>query len=54
MMGKMKDLVFEIEEMLMEEMPVDMIAETVGVPLAWVLEVKYDLIQDSIAVVGQG
>ncbi len=47
-MGKMKDLVFEIEEMLMEEMPVDMIAETVGVPLAWVLEVKYDLIRNSV------
>ena len=47
-MGKMKDLVFEIEELLMDEMPVDMIADTVGVPLAWVLEVKYDLIRNSV------
>jgi hypothetical protein len=50
-MGKMKDLVFEIEELLMEEMPVDMIADTVGVPLAWVLEVKYAIIAESTAAI---
>jgi hypothetical protein len=47
-MSKMSDLYIEIEELLMEEMPVNKIAEKTGVPLAWVLEVKYNLIQDAM------
>jgi hypothetical protein len=47
-MAKMKDLVIDIEDMLMDEMPVDRIVEKTGVPLAWVLELKYNLIQESV------
>jgi hypothetical protein len=43
-MSKMKDLYIEIEEALMQEMPVEKISETFGVPVAWVLEVKYEMI----------
>jgi hypothetical protein len=48
----MSELYIEIEELLMDEMPVDKIAEKTGVPLAWVLEVKYNLIAESTAVIG--
>lgn len=47
-MSKMKDLYIEIEDLLMDEMPVDRIVEKTGVPLAWVLEVKYNLIQNAM------
>jgi hypothetical protein len=50
-MARMKDLLIDIEEMLMDEMPVDRIVEKTGVPLAWVLEVKYNLIQNSVEAV---
>ena len=51
-MSKMKDLYIEIEDLLMDEMPVDRIVEKTGVPLAWVLEVKYNLIQDAMENIG--
>ena len=43
-MSKMKDLYTDIQEMLMDEMPVERIVESTGVPLAVVLEIKYDMI----------
>ena len=48
-MSTMSELYIEIEELLMDEMPVDQIVAKFGVPLAWVLEVKYELIQDAMA-----
>lgn len=50
-MSKMKDLFTDIQEMLMDEMPVERIVETTGVPLAVVLEIKYDMIAESVAYV---
>jgi hypothetical protein len=50
-MAKMKELMMDIEEMLMDEMPVDRIVEKTGVPLAWILEIKFNLILDSVEVV---
>ena len=44
----MKDMLIDIEEMLMEEMSVDRIVEKTGAPLNWILEVKRNLIQDSM------
>ena len=43
-MSKMNDLYIEIEELLMDEMPVEKISEKLGVPVGWVLEVKYNLL----------
>jgi hypothetical protein len=50
-MSKMKDLYTDIQEMLMDEMPVERIVESTGVPLAVVLEIKYDMIAESVAYV---
>lgn len=52
-MGKMKDIVMDIEELLMDEMPVEKVAEKVGVPVAWVLEVKYNLIATAEAYIAE-
>jgi hypothetical protein len=52
-MARMKDILMDIEDMLMDEMPVDKIVETLGVPLAWVLEVKYNLIGEALNNIGQ-
>ena len=46
-MAKMSELYIEIEEMLMDEMPVEKIADQFGIPLAWVLDVKYTLISEA-------
>lgn len=48
-MSKMKDLYIEIEELLMDEMAVEKISEKLGVPVGWVLEVKYNLLADVAA-----
>lgn len=47
-MSKMSELFIEIQEMLMDEMPVDQIVKKTGAPLDWVLQVKKTLIQDSM------
>jgi hypothetical protein len=43
----MSEIYIEIEELLMDEMPVEKIAEQVGVPMAWVLDLKYTLISEA-------
>ena len=47
-MAKMSELYIDIEEMLMDEMSVDDIVERTGVPLAWVLQVKQNIIDSSM------
>ena len=47
-MSKMKDMLMDIEEMLMDEMSVDEIAKRTGMPVAWILDVKRNLIDDSM------
>ena len=51
-MSKMKDLYIDIEEMLMDEMSVDEIANRTGMPVAWILEVKRNLIDESMENIG--
>lgn len=46
-MARMSEIYIEIEELLMDEMPVEKIAEQVGVPMAWVLDLKYTLISEA-------
>ena len=52
-MSKMKDLYTDIQEMLMDEMPVERIVESTGVPLAVVLEIKYDMIAAAEAYIAE-
>ena len=52
-MSKMNDLYIEIEELLMDEMPVEAISEKLGVPVAWVLEVKYATIAAAEAYIAE-
>lgn len=52
-MSKMKDLFTDIQEMLMDEMPVERIVESTGVPLAVVLEIKYDMIAAAEAYIAE-
>jgi hypothetical protein len=47
-MGKLKDMLIDIEEMLMDEMSVDEIANRTGMPVAWILEVKRNLLDESL------
>ena len=51
-MSKMKDMLIDIEEMLMEEMSVDEIANRTGMPVAWIIEVKRNLISDAMENIG--
>ena len=52
-MSKMNELYIEIEELLMDEMPVEKISEKLGVPVGWVLEVKYDLLATAEAYIAE-
>ena len=52
-MSKMNELYIEIEELLMDEMPVEKISEKLGVPVAWVLEVKYATIAAAEAYIAE-
>ena len=47
-MSKMSDLFIEIQELLMDEMSVDEIANRTGMPVAWILEVKRNFIDESL------
>ena len=47
-MAKLKEVLIDIEEMLMDEMSVDEIAKRTGMPVAWILDVKRNLIDDSM------
>ena len=47
-MSKMKDMLIDIEEMLMDEMSIDEIANRTGMPVAWILEVKQNFIDESL------
>ena len=51
-MSKMKDMLIDIEEMLMEEMSVDEIANRTGMPVAWILDVKRNCISDAMENIG--
>ena len=47
-MSKMKDMLIDIEEMLMDELSIDEIANRTGMPVAWILEVKRNFIDESL------
>ena len=47
-MAKLKDMLIDIEEMLMDEMSIDEIANRTGTPVAWILEVKRNFIDESL------
>ena len=51
-MAKLKEMLMDIEEMLMDEMSVDEIANRTGMPVAWILEVKRNLISDAMENIG--
>ena len=47
-MSKMKDMLIDIEEMLMDKLSIDEIANRTGMPVAWILEVKRNFIDESL------
>ena len=47
-MAKLKEMLMDIEEMLMDEMSVDEIANRTGMPVAWILDVKRNFIDESL------
>jgi len=47
-MAKMKELLMDIEDMLMEEMSVEAIAAKTEMPVEWIMEIKQSFILDSM------